>query len=147
MGQVIINIVKPLSANKVDLTRFAIQTKDPDGKWTRKPLSRVESNNVHLHVTRPPEYVTTLFFMLLAFIQSIDDLFYSFIVLCENEYFLISDLHRSFTNFTSRPLVLLSFLSEKNIFLSIFSYPSNILTISILSPLNFLFSRVLMSCV
>ena len=37
------------------LTRFAIQAKGPDGKWTRKPLAYQESNNVHLLITRPPE--------------------------------------------------------------------------------------------
>ena len=67
----------------------------------------------------------------LTFTQSVDNLFHSFIVLCENECFLMSNLHWSFTNFTSCPLVLLSFLSEKNIFLSIFSYPFNILKTSI----------------
>ena len=29
-----------------DLTRFSIQAKGPDGKWTRKPLAYRESNNV-----------------------------------------------------------------------------------------------------
>ena len=38
--------------------------------------------------------------------------------------------------------VLLSFLSEKNIFLSIFSYPFSILKTSIWFPLNRLVSRV-----
>ena len=69
-------------------------------------------------------------------------MFHSLIVLCENEY-LIFNLNLSFTNFTSCPLVLLSFLSEKKTFLSIFSYPFNILTTSILSPLNRLVSRLL----
>ena len=32
-------------------------------------------------------------FMLLAVTQSVDNLSHSFIVLCENEYFLISNLH------------------------------------------------------
>ena len=41
--------------NDLDLTRFAIQAKGPDGKWTRKPLAYRESNNVHLLITRPPE--------------------------------------------------------------------------------------------
>ena len=81
-------------------------------------------------------------YTLLAVTQSVNNLFHSFIVLCENEYFLISNLRRSFTNFTSCPLVLLSFLKEKNIFLPIFSYPFNILKTSILSPLNHLVSRV-----
>ena len=42
--------------------RFAIQAKDPDGKWTRKPLAYRESNNVHLRVTRPPEICVNLVF-------------------------------------------------------------------------------------
>ena len=45
-----------------DLTRFAIQTKGPDGKWTRKPLAYRESNNVHLLITRPPEICVNLVF-------------------------------------------------------------------------------------
>ena len=72
----------------------------------------------------------------LAGTRSVDNLFHVFIVLCENEYFLISNIHWSFTNVTSCPLVVLSFLSEKKIFLSIFSYPLNILKTSIWSPLN-----------
>ena len=46
----------------VDLTRFAIQAKGPDGKWTRKPLAYRESNNVHLLITRPPEICVNLVF-------------------------------------------------------------------------------------
>ena len=45
-----------------DLTRFAIQAKGPDGKWTRKPLAYRESNNVHLLITRPPEICVNLVF-------------------------------------------------------------------------------------
>ena len=68
----------------------------------------------HLFVTRPPEICVNLvlnIFMLLAVTQSVDNVFHSFMVLCENEYFLISNLHRLVTNVTSCPLVLLSFLS------------------------------------
>ena len=68
----------------------------PDGKWTRKPLAYRESNIVHLRVTRPPEICVNLvlnIFTLLAVTQSVDNLFNSFIFLCENEYFLISNLH------------------------------------------------------
>ena len=43
-------------------TRFAIQAKGPDGKWTRKPLAYRESNNVHLLITRPPEICVNLVF-------------------------------------------------------------------------------------
>ena len=45
-----------------DLTRFAIQAKGPDGKWTRKPLAYRKSNNVHLLRTRPPEICVNLVF-------------------------------------------------------------------------------------
>ena len=45
-----------------DLTRFAIQAKGPDGKWTRKPLAYRESSNVHLLITRPPEICVNLVF-------------------------------------------------------------------------------------
>ena len=44
------------------LTRFAIQAKGPDGKWTRKPLAYRESNNVHLLITRPPDICVNLVF-------------------------------------------------------------------------------------
>ena len=44
------------------LTRFAIQAKVPDGKWTRKPLAYRESNNVHLLITRPPDIFVNLVF-------------------------------------------------------------------------------------
>ena len=44
------------------LTRFAIQAKGPDGKWTRKPLAYRESNNVHLLIARPPEICVNLVF-------------------------------------------------------------------------------------
>ena len=76
----------------------------------------------HLCVTRPPEICVNLVFKYIhaASISTICK-FHSFI-----EYFLIFNLYWSFTNDTSCPLVLLSFLSEKKIFLSIFSYPFNI---------------------
>ena len=45
-----------------DLTRFTIQAKGPDGKWTRKPLAYRESNNVHLLIARPPEICVNLVF-------------------------------------------------------------------------------------
>ena len=47
---------------KIQDTRFAIQAKGPDGKWTRKPLAYRESNNVHLLITRPPEICVNLVF-------------------------------------------------------------------------------------
>ena len=49
-----------------DLTRFAIQAKGPDGKWTRKPLAYRESNNVHLLIARPPEICVNLVFKQMA---------------------------------------------------------------------------------
>ena len=78
------------------LTRFAIQAKGPDGKWTRKPLAYRESNNVHLLITRPPEICVNLIFKHIhaaSSYTSVDNLFHSFIVLCENECFLMSNLH------------------------------------------------------
>ena len=45
-----------------DLTRFAIQAKGSDGKWTRTPLDYRESNNVHLRIMRPPEICVNLVF-------------------------------------------------------------------------------------
>ena len=47
---------------QVFFTRFAIQAKGPDGKWTRKPLAYRESNNVHLLIARPPEICVNLVF-------------------------------------------------------------------------------------
>ena len=46
-----------IAVTEVVLTRFAIQAKGPDGKWTRKPLAYRESNNVHLLIARPPVLV------------------------------------------------------------------------------------------
>ena len=50
---------------------------------------------VHLCVILPSEIfgVFKNIFTLLAFTQYVDNVFYSFIVLCENEYFLMSNLH------------------------------------------------------
>jgi len=47
--------------------------------------------------------------------------------LCENEYFMISNLHWSFTTVSSCHLVLLYVLREINTFISICLYPFNIL--------------------
>ena len=79
----------------MSFNKTAIQGKSSDGKWTRTSLAYRESNIVHLLVTGPLRYVSTLFlniFTLLAVTQAVDNLFHSFIVLCENEYFLISNL-------------------------------------------------------
>ena len=80
-------------------------------------------------------------FTLPEFTQTVDNLFNSFILLFENECLLISNLHWSFSNVTSCPFVTLCFLSEKNIFLSIFPYPLQFLETSIWSPINILVSR------
>ena len=55
-------IVTSISIYFFILTRFAIQAKGPDGKWTRKPLAYRESNNVHLLIARPPEICVNLVF-------------------------------------------------------------------------------------
>ena len=75
---------------------------------------------------------------LLAPIQSANNMFHSFTVLCEKENDLISNLHCFFANVTPCPLVLLSSLTDKKICLSIFSYPFNILKTYIWSPRSFL---------
>ena len=56
---------------------------------------------------------------ILALTQSFESLFHSFIILCEKEYFLMSNLHCSLTNAALCLLVLLPSLSLNNIFLSI----------------------------
>ena len=61
-------------------------------------------------------YMSILFLnilTLLALTQSADNLFHSFTVLCENENFLISNLHCFFANVHPCPLVLLSSLTEE----------------------------------
>ena len=70
-----------------DLTRFdniAIQGKGP------------VSGKEAIGLSALLRYMSTLFlnmFTLLAVTHSVDNLFHSLIVLCENEYFLISNLH------------------------------------------------------
>ena len=81
-------------------------------------------------------------FTLLALTQSFDNLLFSFITLCENEYFLMSNLHCSLTNAALCPLVLLPLLSLKNIFPSISSQPFTILNTYIWTPLSLLVSSV-----
>ena len=56
------SILTPRGLLGQDLTRFAIQAKGPDGKWTRKPLAYRASNNVHLLIARPPEICVNLVF-------------------------------------------------------------------------------------
>ena len=122
-----------------EFNKIAVQGKGPYGKWTRKPLAYRESNIFNLCVICPPEICVNLVFknihtassyticrqfMLLAVTQSVDNLFHSLIVLCENKYFLISNLHRSFTNVTSCPLVLLSFTNVTSCPLVLLSFLS-----------------------
>ena len=61
---------------------------------------------------------------LLAPSQSVDNLFHSLTILCENEKCIMSSLHCFFTNVTPCPLIFLSSLAVKQIFLAIFSYHS-----------------------
>ena len=139
------------------LNKIATQGKGPYDKWTRKPLAYRESkmfcnppswdtcNPPSWDMYNPPSWdMSTLFwniFTLLAVTQSVDNLFHSFIVLCENECFLISNLHGSFTNVTSCPLVLLSFLSEKKYWYQFFH--DLLLTFLSLELLNHILSGVL----
>ena len=65
----------------------------------------------------PLRYLLILFlnmFTVLAFSKSVVQLIKSFIVLCENEYVLIYNLHSSFTDVSSCPLVIVASISEKN---------------------------------
>ena len=70
----------------------------------------VKSNPCYLHVSRgaPPRYLLMFsnIFTLLAPAQSADKLFHMFIILCEKEYFLISNLHCSFTKATLCSLII-----------------------------------------
>ena len=83
----------------VHLTRFnkiAIQVKGPDDMSTRKPLAYRESNVFRLCVTSPHEICVNLVYKhshAAAVTQSVHNLFHSFIVIRDNEYFLISNLH------------------------------------------------------
>ena len=82
--------------------------KEPFGLWG-------VHKGCYLGVSRIRRYLSILFlniFKLFAPTQSAGNLFHSFLVLCEKEYFLTSDLHWSFTNATSCPLVLEPFLIE-----------------------------------
>ena len=87
----------PMNPVKTLFNKIAIQGKCPDGKWTRKPLAYRGSNIFHVCVICPHEICVNLVFLniftLLSVTQLVDNLFHSFIVLCENEYFLISNLH------------------------------------------------------
>ena len=131
-------------ASRQDLTIFAIQAIGPDGRWTRKPLAYRESNNFHLRVRLPPEICVNLVFKHIHAASSYTIRRQIVPFICENEYFLISNPHWSFTNLTSYPLVLryIMFLEwEKHISINIF-IPIQHLRTSVWSPLNLLVSRV-----
>ena len=128
-----------------DLTRLQHRESTLDGRWTRKPFGLFRVQPIYLSVSHHLRYMSIFFLntlTLLAPTQSADHLFYSFIVLYENENFLISSLHCFFANVTPCPLVLLSFLTENQLFRSIFSYPFIILNTSIWSRRNLLVSSV-----
>ena len=62
----------------------------------RLPKQNASGQGSHTCVTRRSEMFVNFIlntFTLLAFTQSVDNLFHSFIVLCENEYFLMSNQH------------------------------------------------------
>ena len=77
-----------------NLTRFPSKTKN---NWHVNKEDIASPMIIHLNVARPLRDMSNLFlnmFTLLAFTQSIDKIDnQSFIVICENEYFLISNLH------------------------------------------------------
>ena len=83
----------------------------------------IESPTILSSMCSPPlSYICQFYFLniftLLALTESFGSSFHSFITHCEKEYFLMSNLHCSLTNVALCPLVLLSSLSLKNIFLS-----------------------------
>ena len=82
----------------LDLKRLPSKGKGPDGKWTRKPLVYREFKQFSSMCYPLLKYLSTLFlniFTLLVFTQPVGDVFHSLIVLCKNEYFLITNLHCS----------------------------------------------------
>ena len=83
----------------------------------------IESPTIFSSICSPPlSNICQFYFLnivtLLALTRSFGSLFHSFITPCEKEYFLMSNLHCSLTNAALCPLVLLPYLSLKNIFLS-----------------------------
>ena len=73
----------------------------------KHPHTHTKHAHTHPHVRIHPHtrkqtlpYLSIKHFTLLAFTQSEDNLFHSYMVLCENEYFLISNLSCSFINVT-----------------------------------------------
>ena len=112
--------------------------------WSESWMN-VHTKAMQLFILYSPvfRYLYILFFKHIhTLLQSFNSLFHSFITLCENEYFLIPNLHCYLTNAALCPLVLLPRLYLKNIFLSISSLPFNILTSSTLSHLSLLFTSV-----
>ena len=77
---------------------------------------------INLCVTSHYEIFVNFIFKhsLLAFTQSVDNLFHSFIVHCEDEYFLKSSLHCSLSNATPYTIAFLLPLRVKNTFINIF---------------------------
>ena len=83
--------VQSMESIKKDLTRLpskakAQMTSGQGSHW----LIEIPTS-FHLHVSRPPDiFVNPVLniFTLLAFTKTVDNLIHSFIVLCENEYFL-----------------------------------------------------------
>ena len=88
--------------NKIVISNYKFQDKDAIG------LSRAQ-NFYHLCIAllNICQFFFLKIFTLLALTQSFDSLFHSFITLCENEYFLMSNLHYSLTNAALCPLILL----------------------------------------
>ena len=86
------------------LYTFEMVFRCKDGHPRQRPRWQVDKEAIGLSrvqhvssicVTRPPEICVNLVLntFTLAITQSVDNLFHSLIVLCENEYFLISNLH------------------------------------------------------
>ena len=85
------NGVQFVSSFHTRFNKIAIQCKGRDGKWTRKLTE--SPTFFHVCVTSPPDICVNLVFEhIQAASKSVNNLFQSFIVLCEYEYFLISTL-------------------------------------------------------
>ena len=96
------------------------------------PLAYRESN---LSILVYPVPLRSIIFFntiltLLASTQSADNMFHLFTVLCENVLISTNLVYAASANVTSCPLVLSS-LTENKIFLSVFSYPLNIINTKI----------------
>ena len=78
---------RPTSTTQLLLTRLSSKAKHPDGKWTKNPVRQF------VIYMLPALLIYLSVLVLNTFTQSVDNLFHSFIVLCENEHFLMSNLH------------------------------------------------------